>query len=53
MPSSYHATKFEAERLVREQTKVPWRVYRPAVVVGHSKTGVMDKVDGPYYFFRR
>ena len=30
---------------------MPWRVYRPAVVVGHSETGAMDKVDGPYYFF--
>ena len=30
---------------------VPWRVYRPAIVVGHSETGAMDKVDGPYYFF--
>ena len=30
---------------------MPWRVYRPAVVVGHSETGEMDKVDGPYYFF--
>ena len=26
---AYHATKYEAERLVREQTDVPWRVYRP------------------------
>ena len=51
LPSPYHATKFEAERLVREQTEVPWRVYRPAVIVGHSRTGAMDKVDGPYYFF--
>ena len=32
--------------------KVPWRVYRPAIVVGHSKTGEMDKIDGPYYFFK-
>lgn len=47
----YHRTKFEAERLVRQQTGVPWRVYRPAIVVGHSVTGVMDKIDGPYYFF--
>ncbi|GAB3508024.1 thioester reductase-like protein [Amycolatopsis cihanbeyliensis] len=47
----YHRTKFEAERLVREQHEVPWRVYRPAVVVGHSTTGEMDKVDGPYYLF--
>ncbi len=30
---------------------MPWRVYRPAVVVGHSETGEMDKIDGPYYFF--
>jgi thioester reductase-like protein/short-subunit dehydrogenase involved in D-alanine esterification of teichoic acids len=51
LPSSYHATKFEAERLVRAQQDVPWRVYRPAIVVGHSRTGEMDKVDGPYYFF--
>ncbi len=30
---------------------MPWRIYRPAIVVGHSETGAMDKVDGPYYFF--
>ncbi|PXY26547.1 short chain dehydrogenase [Prauserella coralliicola] len=47
----YHRTKFEAERLVREQHDVPWRVYRPAIVVGHSETGEMDKIDGPYYLF--
>jgi thioester reductase-like protein len=48
----YHRTKFESERIVREESEVPWRVYRPAIVVGHSKTGEMDKIDGPYYFFR-
>jgi NAD(P)-dependent dehydrogenase (short-subunit alcohol dehydrogenase family) len=47
----YHRTKFEAEKLVREQHEVPWRVYRPAVVVGNSQTGEMDKIDGPYYLF--
>ncbi|WP_326566079.1 SDR family oxidoreductase [Amycolatopsis rhabdoformis] len=47
----YHRTKFEAEKLVREQHEVPWRVYRPAVVVGDSETGEMDKIDGPYYLF--
>jgi thioester reductase-like protein len=52
LPSPYHATKFEAERIVREQPAVPWRVYRPGIVVGDSKTGEMDKVDGPYYFFK-
>src|SRR5215208_6616036 len=48
----YHRTKFEAEKLVRQRLQVPWRVYRPAVVVGNSKTGEMDKIDGPYYFFK-
>ena len=52
LPSSYHRTKFESERIVRTQTTVPWRVYRPAIVVGNSKTGEMDKIDGPYYFFK-
>src|SRR6516164_243939 len=52
LPSPYHRTKFEAERIVREQPYVPWRVYRPAVVVGDSRTGEMDKIDGPYYFFK-
>ncbi|MDP2713102.1 MAG: SDR family oxidoreductase [Solirubrobacteraceae bacterium] len=52
LPSAYHRTKFESEQLVREQSSVPWRIYRPAIVVGHSQTGEMDKVDGPYYFFK-
>lgn len=51
LPSAYHRTKFESEKIVREESPVPWRVYRPAVVVGHSETGAMDKIDGPYYFF--
>jgi NAD(P)-dependent dehydrogenase (short-subunit alcohol dehydrogenase family) len=48
----YHRTKFESERIARTQTTVPWRVYRPAIVVGNSQTGEMDKIDGPYYFFK-
>ncbi|MCW2853664.1 MAG: family oxidoreductase, partial [Nocardioides sp.] len=51
LPSPYHRTKYESERIVREECEVPWRVYRPAIVVGDSRTGAMDKVDGPYYFF--
>src|SRR5207244_6723545 len=47
----YFATKHESERLVRETCPVPWRVYRPSLVVGRSDNGEMDKVDGPYYFF--
>jgi len=52
LPSAYHRTKFESEKLVREGTAGAWRVYRPAIVVGHSQTGEMDKIDGPYYFFK-
>jgi NAD(P)-dependent dehydrogenase (short-subunit alcohol dehydrogenase family) len=48
----YHRTKFESEKLVREKVQGAWRVYRPAVVVGDSRTGEMDKIDGPYYFFK-
>jgi thioester reductase-like protein len=48
----YHRTKFESEKIARTESEVPWRVYRPAIVVGHSQTGEMDKIDGPYYFFR-
>lgn len=48
----YYRTKFQSEKIVREESKVPWRVYRPGMVVGHSETGEMDKIDGPYYFFK-
>jgi thioester reductase-like protein len=48
----YHRTKFESEKIAREQTQGAWRVYRPSIVVGHSETGEMDKIDGPYYFFK-
>jgi thioester reductase-like protein/NAD(P)-dependent dehydrogenase (short-subunit alcohol dehydrogenase family) len=51
LPTPYHRTKFEAELLVRSEPGLRYRVYRPAVVVGDSRTGEMDKVDGPYYFF--
>jgi NAD(P)-dependent dehydrogenase (short-subunit alcohol dehydrogenase family) len=47
----YHRTKFESEKIARDQTQGPWRVYRPAIVVGNSENGEMDKIDGPYYFF--
>ncbi|WP_029107081.1 SDR family oxidoreductase [Mycobacterium sp. URHD0025] len=51
LPTPYHQTKFEAELLVRSTPGLRYRVYRPAVVVGDSQTGEMDKIDGPYYFF--
>ena len=48
----YFASKHESEKVVRKECKTPWRVYRPGVVVGDSETGEMDKIDGPYYFFK-
>jgi NAD(P)-dependent dehydrogenase (short-subunit alcohol dehydrogenase family) len=48
----YFSTKHESEKIVREECQVPWRVYRPGIVVGDSRTGEMDKIDGPYYFFK-
>ncbi len=48
----YFMTKHESEKIVRQECKIPWSVYRPAMVVGDSTTGEMDKVDGPYYFFK-
>ena len=48
----YFRTKHESEGIVRGECVVPWRVYRPGIVVGHSQTGEIDKIDGPYYFFK-
>ncbi|RZI42455.1 SDR family oxidoreductase [Herbaspirillum sp. HC18] len=48
----YFRTKHDSEGIVRSESSVPWRVYRPGMVVGDSRTGEMDKVDGPYYFFK-
>jgi NAD(P)-dependent dehydrogenase (short-subunit alcohol dehydrogenase family) len=48
----YFKTKHDSEGIVRRQCKRPWRIYRPGFVVGHSKTGYIDKIDGPYYFFK-
>ena len=48
----YFSTKHESEKIVRKESKVPWTVYRPAFVVGDSASGEMDKIDGPYYFFK-
>jgi len=48
----YFQTKHESEKIVRKECRVPWRVYRPSLVVGDSATGEMDKIDGPYYFFK-
>jgi len=48
----YFRTKHESERLVRDECQRPWRVYRPGIVVGDSRTGEIDKIDGPYFMFK-
>jgi len=48
----YFRTKHQSEGLVRKHCPIPWRIYRPGIVVGHSKTGEIDKIDGPYFFFK-
>ena len=48
----YFRTKHDSEGIVRTECTRPWRIYRPGIVVGNSETGEMDKIDGPYYFFK-
>src|SRR4051794_15348589 len=49
----YESTKFQAEVWVRElMDKIPTTIYRPAIVVGDSKSGETQKFDGPYYMLR-
>jgi thioester reductase-like protein len=46
----YEETKFEAEKLARAaQRLLPVTIFRPGVIVGDSKSGEIDKFDGPYY----
>lgn len=49
----YESTKFAAEVVVRaSMDAVPTTIYRPAIVVGDSRTGATQKFDGPYYLLR-
>lgn len=49
--NAYEETKFEAEKLVRRAIDggLDVVIYRPSVVVGDSRTGEIDRFDGPYY----
>jgi thioester reductase-like protein len=54
----YESTKYEAEVLVRRAMAagMPSTIYRPGIVVGDSRTGATQKLDGPYFlatFLRR
>ena len=52
--NAYAETKYEAERMVRrlEFHDIQVSIYRPGIIIGNSKTGEFDKVDGPYYFWK-
>lgn len=52
LENPYFRTKHDSEGVVRHDCKIPWRIYRPGIVVGDSRTGEIDKADGPYYFFK-
>ncbi len=46
----YERTKYEAELMMQESMqRLPISIYRPTIIIGDSKTGVIDKVAGPYY----
>ena len=52
LDNPYFRTKHDSEGIVRKECQIPWRIFRPAIVVGDSRSGEMDKIDGPYYFFK-
>jgi NAD(P)-dependent dehydrogenase (short-subunit alcohol dehydrogenase family) len=50
-PHPYHRSKFLGEQLVR-RSGLRFRIIRPGAIVGDSRTGAIDRVDGPYYLFK-
>ena len=52
LDNPYLQTKHDSEKMVRDECKVPFRIYRPGTVVGHSKTGPIDNDEGHYYLFK-
>ncbi len=50
----YEETKYLAEVDVRARMRggLPAAIYRPAIVVGDSRTGATQKYDGPYFMIR-
>lgn len=48
--NAFEETKYEAEIAMREAMHhIPVSVFRPAIIVGDSQTGEIDKMAGPYY----
>ncbi|SHI27531.1 SDR family oxidoreductase [Ferrimonas marina] len=52
LENPYFLTKHLAEKAVRDQTELNYRIYRPGIVIGDSKTGEAERVDGPYMVFK-
>ena len=49
----YELTKWEAEVAVRQRwQRIPTVIIRPGVVIGDSRTGEINKYDGPYFVIR-
>jgi nucleoside-diphosphate-sugar epimerase len=49
----YEKTKYSAEKMVRERRDtLPTVIFRPGYVVGDSRTGAFEKLDGPYFALR-
>lgn len=47
--NAYEETKYQAELLVRRaQADLPATIFRPSIVVGDSRTGEIDRFEGPY-----
>jgi nucleoside-diphosphate-sugar epimerase len=47
--NTYEESKYQAELLVRRaQGDLPATIYRPSIVVGDSRTGEIDRFEGPY-----
>lgn len=48
--NAYEETKFQAELLMQRASEtLPITIFRPSSVVGDSRTGEIDRFDGPYY----
>ena len=49
----YEETKYRAEVLAREAARrLPVTILRPGIIVGDSRTGEIEKLDGPYYLIK-
>jgi thioester reductase-like protein len=51
--NAYEETKYRAEVLAREASRrLPVTILRPGIIVGDSRTGEIEKLDGPYYLIK-